>query len=681
MIRRTRHLFSVLIVSFALVASGLVGCPPAHAQAIVSVIDLGNNGGGVAVNPITGRLYVAVAGQLNVYDAQTQALITTIPFPQNYVACNDVGVNVSTNRIYVTGFRTYVVDGDSNTVLANLNQEGSELAVNPITNRVYITDYSYRSGSEPVVVRVLDGADNTWLPDIAIGSSSSYQEVHLAVNPAANRVYVTFGGDDDLRVLDGNTHVEVGRVDFSTIGYVAVNPRTGWVYVGIGTDGVAVLDGTSNARVATIPKLSGRLRLNARTDRLYAADFAYVGYVIRIADLARNQVTGHVYLEGTLANFDVHPESGKIFAPHQSYPAEWAKKMTIIQDASTSSPAPVPPLPRTIATLDLSADGEGIGVNTVTNRVYVGLVGGLAVYDAATFEPLPYINLTAGMVQPHIEDVGVDEVRNRVYAVCDSGAFVVDGATGQWIGTITGGDRVAVNSTNGRVYIADMSPYIGVPDVVRIYDGPSLTSVRTIDLGSPSTLQSVSVAVNPTTGFAYATYSFGGNLHIISPATDDVVQEIDYSSSGLMAVNPVTNRIYVTASRGEQSGVVVLDGNTHAELAWLSDIYGKLATNSQTNRLYSTSGTGLTVFQMADGTSGAILSHAFVDGNTWDYAVHPALARLYVAYATERNGWARAVAVIQDTGGPPTPTPTVTPTRRPPITPTARLYLPVMLRR
>ncbi len=122
------------------------------------------------------------------------------------------------------------------------------------------------------------------------------------------------------------------------------------------------------------------------------------------------------------------------------------------------------------------------------------------------------------------------------------------------------------------------------------------------------------------------------------------------------------------------------DGNTHAELGWLSDIYGKLATNPQTNRLYGTWGSGFTVFSIADGTSGAILGHAFVDGNTWDYAVHPGLARLRAAYAAEHNGWARALAVIQDVGGVPTPTPTVTPTPRPPFTPTAWLYSPMLLR-
>jgi DNA-binding beta-propeller fold protein YncE len=168
-----RRLLSVLILSLTLVATGVVRCPLAHAQAVVTVVDLGKNGGGVAVNPITDRLYVALDGQLAVYNDQTHALITAIPLPQNYAACGDVAVNVSTNRIYVTGFRTYVVDGNSNTVLANLNQEGSELTVNPVTNRVYITDWGYRSTSDPVVVRVLDGASNTWLPDILVLGSGA----------------------------------------------------------------------------------------------------------------------------------------------------------------------------------------------------------------------------------------------------------------------------------------------------------------------------------------------------------------------------------------------------------------------------------------------------------------------------------------------------------------------------
>jgi DNA-binding beta-propeller fold protein YncE len=677
---RVRRWLSLLIVLLAIVAAEVVRCPPARAQAVVGVVDLGNNGDGVAVNPITDRLYIALAGQLNVYDAQTYTLITSIPLPQNYVACGDVAVNVITNRIYVTGFRTYVVDGDSNTVLANLNQEGSELAVNPITNRVYITDYSYHSSSHPFVVRVLDGADNTWLPDIAIGSSSSYQEVHLAVNAPANRVYVTFAGDDDLRVLDASTHAEVGRVDFSTIGYVAVNPRTGWIYVGIGEDGVAVLDGTSYARIATIASLSGRLRLNARTDRLVAAECGGADTVFRIADLANNRVTGYVYLDGGIANFELHPELGQIFAPHESYPAEWAKKMTVIQDASAHGPAPEPPLPCVAAVADLSAIGRSVGVNAKTNRVYVGLEGGLLVLDANTLQALPYINLATSSFGPYIDDVGVNETLNRVYAVDGGYVYVIDGASNRLLGKVTGGDEIAVNPSNGRIYIADRAIYIGHPDVVRIYDGVTLALIRNIELGTSPKLETVHVAVNPTTGFAYATYTYDHNLHIIEPATSTVVQEIDYTGISSIAINPITNRIYVWASRSGESGVVVLDGNTHAELGMLRDLTGPLGINPQNNHLYGESGYDVTLLDFADASTGTIAGRVVVDGGVEDYAVHPGLARLYVAHWRTSGDWHRKLTVIQDTGGPPTPTPTVTPTRRPPITPTAWLYLPVVWR-
>jgi len=85
---------------------------------------------------------------------------------------------------------------------------------------------------------------------------------------------------------------------------------------------------------------------------------------------------------------------------------------------------------RIIAQVDLPADGQGVGVNTATNRVYAGLDGGLAVYDAVTLAPLSYVDLTSVAVGPYVEDVGVDEVRNRIYAVSDGGSYVIDGATG-----------------------------------------------------------------------------------------------------------------------------------------------------------------------------------------------------------------------------------------------------------
>ena len=678
-----RNLIAVVMLLIAVV--GMSISPTVGAQIVLDVIDLGDNGGGVAVNPNTHRVYVAVKGQINVYDAESHAPLTAIPLPQNYTACYDVAVNTATNRIYAVGFRTYVIDGNTHTVLHHFAKVGKEIAVNPTTNRIYIASLVTYPYTDPHVVHVLDGASNTWLPDINLGSTGSSDYVHLAVNPTANRVYVAFTGDDDLRVLDGTTHAEVTRLHLADIGHVAVNPDTNRIYVRTSYEGAVVLDGATHTQVGTVPKIAGRLRLNWLTNHIYGVAPRSPGYILQIADGATNSVVGYVYLDGDLENYGLHIGLGKVFATHDSYPPTWGKKMTVIQDASPTSPAPTA-IPGVIATLDLPEDGEGVAVNSMTNRLYVGVDGGIAVFDATTLAPLPFIDLSQNGYSPPVYDVGVDETLNRIYAVSVGRTYVLNGANGEVLGQLGGGNEIAVNPINGRVYIADESPYRNVPDYLKIYDGVSLAHIRTLNLGTTIYVGNwVHVAVNPTTGYAYCTYSLGDDLRIISPTTDDVVQTIDYASSGTIAVNPATNRVYVWISRGGQSGALILDGNTHAELGMIQGVGGQLETNPQTDRLHGYSGS--TLFQVADGTSGELQGRVFLDGRIKHYAVHPGLSRLYATHDSYPAEWAQKVSVIQDAGGPPGPTetPTSTPTNTPTPTPTftpgpLRLYLPLVWR-
>ena len=662
---------------------------PVGAQVIVGVVDLGENGGAVAANPNTHLVYVAVTGKLKVYDAQTHALVTTISLPQNYSACYAIEVNTVTNRIYAVGFRTYVIDGNTHAVLQNLDKRGRDIAVNTATNRVYIGNIVLSPYADPYLIHVLDGADNTWLPDINLGNVASFEYIYLDTDPATNRVYVAFTGDDDLRVLDGNSHAEVARVHLADIGNVAVNPTTNRIYVRTSYEGAVVLDGTTHAQIGTIPKISGRLRLNPLTNHIYGWASRSPGYILQIADGATNAVADNVYLDGNLENYGLSTTLGKVFALHASWPSAWAKKMTVIQDVSSTGPVPSP-VPDLLTTLDLPEDADAVAVNSVTNRVYVGVDGGLRVFDALTLASLPFINLATDSYAPPIYDVGVDEAQNRIYAVSVSRTYVINGANNQKLGELAGGNKIAVNPNNGRVYITDDAVWLGDPDRLRIYDGRTLAHIRTIDLGTSSYYQHSRVAVNPTTGYAYCTYSLDDNLRIISPTTDDVVQTIDYSSSGDIAVNPTTNRVYVWVSRSGQYGALVLDGNTHEEVepGMIQGISGKLVVNPLLDRLYSTS--SRTLFQVHDATSGQLLGRLFLDDTTGDYALHPILSRLYAIMAS------RKLAVIQDSGGQPTPTatPTITVTPSRTATPTRtrtpfptpsggwpyHLYLPLLLR-
>jgi len=177
------------------------------------------------------------------------------------------------------------------------------------------------------------------------------------------------------------------------------------------------------------------------------------------------------------------------------------------------------------------------------------------------------------------------------------------------------------------------------------------------------------------------------DLYIISPTTDDVVRRIDHPSSGDIAVNPTTNRIYVWVSRSGQYGALILDGNTHEDVGMIQGISGKLVVNPLLDRLYSTS--SRTLFQVHDATSRQLLGRLFLDGSAGDYALHPRLSRLYAIMSS------RKLAVIQDSGGQiPTATPTITATPSVTATPTRtrtpfptpsggwpyHLYLPMILR-
>lgn len=650
------------------------------AQSPLDVVELGKRSGGIAADWSTGLIWVAVEGQLLAYDAASLTRSAEVALPNNYYPCSDVAVNSLTGRVYVVGSRTYVIDAGSRTMLANLGQGGSNVVVNPLTNRVYMA----YSGNRSYFLRVLNGADNTWLPDVPIATTTSYSgyQVRVAVDAVLNRIYVTYSETDILFVLDGITHQQLAQMTLEDIGHVAVDANTRRLYVETRT-GVVVFDSYTLDRLGFIQGLHGPLVLCPWNKRLYGAQYITGGFTgLRAARLASNTVTGSLVLPGYNSRLAVDPTTGRLFVT-QGDPAERRTQMRVIQDQSLTAPAPLPPLPRVIGAVTLPSDGQGIAVSPATNRIYVGVTGGVVVYDAITLAQLAYANLSDAYNVPRPDHIAVDENRGRVY-VLDGSLQVLDLAGNVLPGKGPGGDSLAVNPINGRVYVGYASPFIGRRDVVHVVDGPSLTTVKTVDLGTSIYFQSVSVAVNPTTGFAYATYTADDNLHIISPTTDDQVQEIDYSSAGSMAVNPVTNRVYVQATSGGKAGVVVLDGNTHAQLGFFQNFPGQIAVNTATNRLYGRQGIGYELFTMANGTSGTALAYALVDGEVWDYAVHPGLSRLYATVATEQYGWAKKVVVIQDEGLVPEPTPGATPTRtpvpEPSFTPTDWLYLPTLLR-
>lgn len=108
--------------------------------------------------------------------------------------------------------------------------------------------------------------------------------------------------------------------------------------------------------------------------------------------------------------------------------------------------------------------------------------------------------------------------------------------------------------------------------------------------------------MNPSTNLIYA--SGGGVVRVIDGATNSVSYSISIgATSGQVAVNPTTNRIYVTGPNKNVS--VISGGSVIATIPTANDPYA-IAVNSVTNRVYIGNGSQITV----------------IDGNTNSFVVN-----------------------------------------------------------
>jgi YVTN family beta-propeller protein len=137
-----------------------------------------------------------------------------------------------------------------------------------------------------------------------------------------------------------------------------------------------------------------------------------------------------------------------------------------------------------VASVPVGSRGTAIGINTITNRIYVGTADGLAVFDAVGNRVIATL--------PHVyanPDIVVDEAINRIYtsSQAEDRVNVVDGFNNAAIASIPVGDRplgLAVNPLTGRVYVANS----GTPDTsssgdsVSVIDSTTNVVDRTIPL-------------------------------------------------------------------------------------------------------------------------------------------------------------------------------------------------------
>lgn len=301
-------------------------------------LKVGLNPLGIAFNPKTGTLYVAIAGAtLNgtvaVIDASNRIVLKNVSTPtiRSGVIHKLVSVDVNpiSNLVYVSDAAqqaVFVIDGNTNMVNATivLDGEPAGIGVDSETGKSYVAIQSSN------VVDVIDGKELKVIGTIVVESPYT-----VAVDSVTNRIYVS--GDKGVSIIDGTTERVVGTLPLGRIFGITVNPASDKVYLtdrleNNGT--VYVVEGSSNDVTAMIHlccNLWG-VATDASRDRVYVSD-DYLS-TVAVIDGQSNKLTDSITVGSLPAYIAVNQADGV------AYVANWGDTtVSVLEPGVIGSPS------------------------------------------------------------------------------------------------------------------------------------------------------------------------------------------------------------------------------------------------------------------------------------------------------------------------------------------------------
>jgi len=291
---------------------------------------------------------------------------------------------------------------------------------------------------------------------------------------------------------------------------VAVNPKMNRVYVADWqSSSLTVIDGSTNNIIASIPVVQrpAGVAVNPNTNRTYVTSDNYRG--VSVVDEISNTLEYTIDAPPALA-IAVNPVTNRIYTAGGT-------TLTVI-DGSTNT---------IVGTATVGFVPTGIGVNTVTNRIYVGSqnTNDVTVIDGSTDAVLATISVP---FMPALFGVDVNPTTNRIYVANDGPISVIDGSTNTVIanipvsGTFTG---LAVNPALNEVYVSDQLSYYGGPppaDKLVIINATSNSQIANVTVGAvPS-----GIGVDQISGTVYVDNENSDTMSVIDTSTLTVVDTI-----------------------------------------------------------------------------------------------------------------------------------------------------------
>ncbi len=313
---------------------------------------------------------------------------------------------------------------------------------------------------------------------------------------------------------------------------VAVNVATNKIYVvNEGSNNVTVIDGATNNTVTVWTGSSpDAVAINAVTNKIYVANLNSGS--VTVIDGGNNQsatISAGAYPYAIAVNT----------ASNKIYVANYDTNTVTVIDGATN---------RSSSTINVGRHPVALAVNATTNKVFVADSGSrdVAVIDGATND----VATVAVGTTPWA--IAVNEITNQIYVANyqSSNVSVIDGTTYVPTNVAVGAypSGVAVDAVRNRAYVVNSGDSSGT-----VIDGATLTT-RTITAGSSPLV----VGVDAVTNKAYFVDDLYNGAVTMVDGTSGVAASVGVNGEYPMAlaVNPVTNTIYVANNRSNNVSVI-----------------------------------------------------------------------------------------------------------------------------
>ncbi len=175
---------------------------------------------GVGINENSSKAYVSCWNPPEIISSSDGSPVGTVTLG-SWGESRGVAVNPVTGMIYVADFSNddvKVIDGSTDAVIATVSAGAGcgpyGIGVNSITNKIYIACYSLDN------VVVMDGSGNTLLSGTAYPISTQVTPMGITVNPYSNRIYAANSGSASVTIINGTDDSVVNNVTVGNSPYL-----------------------------------------------------------------------------------------------------------------------------------------------------------------------------------------------------------------------------------------------------------------------------------------------------------------------------------------------------------------------------------------------------------------------------------------------------------------------------